>query len=119
MIRPASDIPAVYLCREPIDMRKQIDGLAALVQHVLGRDPFSVQLFVFTNRRRDKIKILAWDRTGFIVWYKRLEKDRFHWPQRDQGTTVTISGQQLHWLRDGYDITRMTPHATVTYTCAA
>lgn len=97
----------------------RIDGLAALVQHVLGRDPFSAQLFVFTHRRPDKIKILAWDRTGFIVWYKRFEKDRFHWPRRDQGTTVTISGQQLHWLLDGYDITRMTPHATVTYTCAA
>jgi transposase len=119
VIRPAADIPALYLCREPIDMRKQIDGLAALVQHVLGGDPFSAQLFVFTNRRRNKIKILCWDRTGFVIWYKRLEKDHFHWPRHGQDVTVTISGQQLHWLLDGYDITRMTAHAAVTYAYTA
>ena len=59
MIRPA-EISRVHLCREPVDMRKSIDGLAALVSHVLQFDPFSTELFVFVNRSRNKLKILAW-----------------------------------------------------------
>ncbi|MHB8455945.1 MAG: IS66 family insertion sequence element accessory protein TnpB [Acidiferrobacterales bacterium] len=67
MIRPSADIPIVYLCREPIDLRKSIDGLAALLSHVLKADPFSTELFVFVNKSRDKIKILGWDRSGFVL----------------------------------------------------
>lgn len=119
MIRPAHDIPAVYLCREPIDMRKQIDGLATLVQYVLGQDPFSSQMYIFTNRARDKIKILVWDRTGFVVWYKRLEEARFHWPKTGVGATLTITGQQLNWLLDGYNLNAMIPHSALTYRAIA
>ena len=77
MMRPSNALPSVYLCMEAVDFRKHIDGLSMLVQEELELDPFSEQLFVFINRGRDKIKILYWERSGFVLWYKRLEKQRF------------------------------------------
>jgi transposase len=119
MLRPERSIERVYLHRAPIDMRKQMDGLAALVEGVLRADPFSGALFVFINRRRDKLKMLAWDRTGFIVWYKRLEQEKFAWPMRSSETMVTLSGEQLHWLLDGYDVFRMKPHRALQFSHAS
>ena len=119
MIRPAADISRVHLCREPVDMRKSIDGLAALVSHVLKANPFSAELFVFVNRQRNKLKILAWDQSGFILLYKRLERERFHWPKLGVEATVTITGQQLNWLLDGYNLNAMKPHAALTYRAIA
>ena len=77
MIRPANEGIEVWLCVEPVDFRKQITGLATLVQDVLAMDPFSTQLFVFTNRRRTQCRILYWERCGFVLWQKRLERARF------------------------------------------
>jgi len=119
MLRPDRSIERVYLHRAPIDMRKQIDGLAALVEGVLRADPFSGALFVFINRRRDKLKMLAWDRTGFVVWYKRLEQEKFAWPLRSSETMVTLTGEQLHWLLDGYDVFRMKPHRALHFSHAS
>jgi len=115
MMRPSNDVPEVYLCREAVDFRKGINGLAALVQEVLGRDPFSERLFVFCNRRRNRVKILYWERSGFCLWQKRLERARFHWPRSSAETVVTLSAQQLNWLLDGYDVMRMKPHARLYY----
>jgi len=119
MLRPERSIERVYLHRAPIDMRKQMDGLAALVEGVLRLDPFSSALFVFINRKRDKLKILAWDASGFIVWYKRLEREKFGWPHRSSETVVTLSGEQLHWLLDGYDVFRMKPHRALHFSHAS
>ena len=119
MIRPSADISQVHLCREPVDMRKSIDGLAALVSHVLQVDPFSTELFVFVNRQRNKLKILAWDKSGFVILYKRLERERFHWPKTHDTVTITITGQQLNWLLDGYNLNAMRPHATLQYRAIA
>ncbi len=105
----------MYLHRAPVDMRKQMDGLAALVEGILKTDPFSGALFIFINKRRDKLKMLAWDRTGFIVWYKRLEQEKFSWPVRSTETMVTLTGEQLHWLLDGYDVWRMKPHKALDF----
>ena len=77
MIRPAHHGVEVWLCVEPVDFRKQITGLATLVQDQLSKDPFSAQLFVFTNRRRTQCRILYWERCGFVLWHKRLERARF------------------------------------------
>jgi len=110
VIRPSNDLPAVYLCREPVDFRKGIHGLAVLVEESLRLDPFSEQLFVFCNRRRDRVKILYWERSGFCLWQKRLERERFKWPRRVADEVVTLSGQQLNWLLDGYDVMRLRPH---------
>lgn len=114
MIRPATDV-AVYLCREVVDMRKSIDGLALLVQEAMELNPFEPAVFVFCNRQRDKVKILAWERNGFVLWYKRLEKERFKWPEQADGSPMALTGQQLNWLLDGYDIARMKPHQELIF----
>lgn len=114
MLRPEG-IEQVYLHRAPVDMRKQIDGLVALARDVMGKDPLGGALFVFISRRRDKLKLLLWERNGFIVWYKRLERHKFHWPRAGEAV-FTISNQQLNWLLDGYDVWRMQPHAALHFT---
>ena len=115
MMRPANDLPTVYLCREFVDFRKGINGLAVLVEATLRLDPFSEQLFVFCNRKRDKVKILYWEHSGFCLWQKRLERARFKWPRRLDDAVITLTGQQLNWLLDGYDILRLKPHERLHY----
>ena len=114
-MRPSDDLPVVYLCREAVDFRKGINGLAMLVAEVMDLDPLSEQMFVFCNRRRDRVKILYWERNGFCMWQKRLERDRFCWPRREAGSVVRWTGQQLNWLLDGIDVLRMQPHARLHY----
>jgi transposase len=118
-MRPPNDGVAVYLCLDPVDFRKQINGLAALVQDVLGADPFSEALFVFTNRRRDRVKVLYWERSGFVLWMKRLERERFHWPRGEHGVTLTLSAQELNRLLDGFDLARWRPHRRLHYDAVA
>lgn len=115
MLQPES-IDRVFLHRAPIDMRKQRNGLTALVQQVIRADPFSGALFLFTGKRRDRIKCLWWSRNGFVVWYKVIEgKERFAWPRHLQEEAVTISQQQLEWLLDGYDVWKMKPHPALDF----
>ena len=92
----------VYLHREPIDFRLSINGLALLVEKALGLDPFTPSAYVFSNRRRNRVKILGWDRNGFWLLLKRLEEDRFIWPSEVDVPTLTV--EQLHWLLEGIDI---------------
>jgi len=115
MMRPSNELPVVYLCRDVVDFRKGINGLAILVEETLEGDPFSEKLFVFCNRKRDKVKILYWERSGFCLWQKRLERARFQWPRKGENGVITVTGQQLNWLLDGYDILRMKPHETLRY----
>jgi len=103
----------VYLHREPVDGRKAINGLALLVEQALGLNPFAPALFVFSNRRRDRIKILLWERTGFWLMIKRLEADRFKWPK--ESAVVTLTVEQLHWLLAGIDLAAMRPHPERKY----
>ena len=77
-------------------------------------DPFSTQLFVFTSRRRTQCRILYWERCGFVQWQPRLERARFAWPRRADAV-VNLSGTQLSFLLDGYDIWRMRPHQQLHY----
>lgn len=92
-----------------------MDGLAILAQQVMRQDPMSGALFAFTNKRANKLKLLLWERNGFIVWYKRLERDRFVWPRRSEEAVLTLTGEQLNWLLDGYDVWRMKPHAALAF----
>lgn len=96
-------------------MRKQIDGLAILAKEVIQQDPTSGALFAFINARRNKLKLLVWERNGFIIWYKRLERDKFYWPRASCEAVVTLSGEQLNWLLDGYDVWRMKPHEVLHF----
>ncbi|MBN2899716.1 MAG: IS66 family insertion sequence element accessory protein TnpB [Clostridia bacterium] len=103
----------VYLAVGNTDLRKSIDGLALLVSEHFKLDPFSRSLFVFCNRRRDKIKILEWDTTGFWLHYKRLEKDTFQWPEFTEGTHLPISERSFRWLLDGLSIQERHAHKVV------
>ena len=114
MMRPGDEVE-VYLYRGVVDMRKSIDGLSAIVEQELGLNPFTSQLYVFCNRGRDKIKALYWERSGFVLWYKRLEKQKFPWPRRDEDGVVEMTGRELNWLLDGIDLFRIQPHEELTY----
>jgi transposase len=114
-VRSIHDFQEILLHRLPVDGRKMINGLALLVEGEIGKSPFGGGLFVFTNRRRDTVKILYWDRTGFALWIKRLEENRFRWPLKMDGDTVPLGSRELEWLLDGIDITSVKPHATLAY----
>ena len=113
MIRPAPEV-SVYLYSEFVDMRKSIDGLAALIEQETTLSPFDTTLFVFCNRQRDKIKLLLWERNGFVLWYKRLEKFRFKWPSAADQPAI-IDGAVLNQLLDGYDIRPPKAHPALNY----
>lgn len=88
----------IYLACGHTDMRKSINGLASIVEASFKLDPCSGSLFVFCNRNRDRIKILEWDGDGFWLYFKRLEKGRFRWPQAGESDTMTLSGEELQLL---------------------
>ena len=94
----------IYLALDPVDLRKSIDGLGALVR-AGGADLYSGHLYVFRGRRGDKVKILSWDRGGFVLYYKRLERGRFRWPEAQAGASeVQMDATQLTMLLDGIDL---------------
>ncbi|MGV8120683.1 MAG: IS66 family insertion sequence element accessory protein TnpB [Candidatus Xenobiia bacterium LiM19] len=107
-------VQRVYLAPGYTDMRKSINGLAALVSSVFNLDPFSESWFVFSNRERNKVKILRWEHNGFWLHYRRLERGRFRWPSSEGGQTVVISRRQLQWLLDGLNIDQPKAHKKVT-----
>ncbi len=113
-MRPTQTV-RVHLCREPVDFRKQINGLSILVDEELGLDPFSAHVFAFCNRQRSQVKLLAWERKGFILWQKRLEKDRFPWPREGAGAVLEVAGRELNWLLDGIDVFRLKPHESLSF----
>jgi len=90
----------VFLATGMTDLRKSINGLSALVEEEMILSPFTGALFGFCNRKRDLIKLLYWDQNGFALWMKRLEKDRFPWPESSQ-QRLDITGRELRWLLDG------------------
>lgn len=92
----------IYLSREPADMRKSFDGLSVMVKNVIRQDPLSGHIFVFVNRKGDRVKLLYWDRDGFALWYKRLEKGLFGLPKSDN--SGLIDNRQLSMMLEGIDI---------------
>ena len=91
-----------FLYREGADMRKSFDGLSALVRGSLGRDPLSGDVFVFVNRRRTHIKLLVWDRSGFVLYYKRLERGTFELP--GHGTNDRLTWGELMCMLEGVSL---------------
>lgn len=104
----------VYLACGPTDMRKSIDGLAVLVKEGFNLDPFSTCLYVFCNRKRDKLKILKWEHNGFWLYYRRLEKGRFQWPHGISTEMAKINRRELSWLLDGLPLKQYAAHPEVT-----
>jgi transposase len=96
----------VYMARERVDLRKSWNGLSLLVQEVLRLDPLSGHLFVFFNKRLDKVKVLYWDHNGFCLWQKRLEQERFRlWSFTPPYLTVSV--QEFQMLLQGIDLRRL------------
>ena len=95
----------VYIALGATDMRKSINGLCIIVEEELDLDLFTGNLFAFCNRNRDIVKILYWDHNGFCVWKKRLEKDKFRWPESEQ-EVMKISRSALNWLLHGLDLSQ-------------
>ncbi|WP_374964422.1 IS66 family insertion sequence element accessory protein TnpB [Spongiibacter tropicus] len=123
-LRPALEIPSIYLYRDPVDFRKQAQGLAVLVEQELGHNPFDGALYVFRNRRGDKIKCLLWEDNGFVLYYKALAEEVFKWPRgewprgewpRGDKDVLSLSGQEINWLLDGYDLSLMQGHKVLHY----
>jgi transposase len=115
-MHPGCDIQQVYLCREPIDFRKSINGLSALVEQELALNPFGHALYVFINRQRNKLKVLYWHRNGFCLWLKRLEAEKFAWPLELEAHSQLISIHEFEWLLEGFDLWANKPHKTLNYT---
>ncbi len=93
----------IYLYTTPTDMRKGFDGLSALVSGQLKHDPLSGELFIFVGRRRDRVKLLYWDRDGLALWYKRLEQGTFHLPTAG-AASVELSRAELGMLLEGLEL---------------
>ena len=100
----------IYVSVEPVDMRKAIDGLCIQVVDVLQQNPQSEQVFLFRNRSGNKIKILFWDKNGFILLYKRLEKGRFKFPTSITDIPFEIDWRELKWLLAGFDFAALKQH---------
>jgi transposase len=113
----------IYLAQEPVDFRLGINGLSTMVEATLKFDPFSRNLFCFVNKRRNQIKVLYWQRSGFCLWLKRLEEEKFKWPFHfaplesvtARPPVVTISEEQFLWLLEGLDLKHLKPHRALEY----
>ena len=93
----------IYISTSAMDMRKSLDGMSAIVSQTLKKDAFSGHLFVFCNKRGDKIKIFYWDRNGYCCWYKRLERGVFRLP-RATGLTCNVGPSELGLILEGIDL---------------
>lgn len=113
MLLPSSGIK-VFLGIGQTDMRKSIDTLSILVSEQMHQDTFSGNLYVFCNRSRTILKILYWDRNGFCLWHKRLEKDKFQWPESEK-EVEEISIRELDWLLEGLAIKQPGAHVSLKY----
>ena len=99
---------------KPIDMRNSIDGLSMKVSQHLCSEVKTGAFYVFYNKSRDKLKILYWEKNGFCLWYKRLERERFKIPEMSE-TGVELTIQQLRWILDGLDYTKLQGHKELKY----
>jgi transposase len=107
----------IVVASVPVDFRKGMDGLAALVQEALRSNPFSGDVFVFRAKRLDRVKILAWDGTGLVLYHKRLETGRFTWPPI-RGGVMALTSAQLAMLLEGLDWSRVKPRVVKVPTLA-
>lgn len=110
-MKAPSSFNGVFIHRGPVDMRRGINGLCEIVQSAKMGDLMGRNLFVFCGKRRDSIKVLYFDRSGFCLWQKRLEADKFPWPKKHVEEIVALSPQQFTWLIEGFDVWKIKPFA--------
>jgi transposase len=114
-MRSVREFNGVYFHREPVDMRNQLNGLSVIVETARMGDLMGKNLFVFANRRRDLMKVLYFDKSGFALWMKKLEKEKFPWPKKHESEVVRLTPEQFEWLLDGYDVWKLKPFAELEY----
>ena len=114
-MKAATSFQKVFIHRDYVDMRKSINGLSQIVEMASMGDLMGPHLFVFSGKSRATIKILYFDRSGFCLWHKRLEQDKFPWPKKSLDVVVTITAEQLSWLLDGNDIFKLKPFAELNF----
>lgn len=107
---------SVYLHRNPVDFRKSVNGLSVIVSEQMELNVYGESLFVFCNKTRDKLKVLYWDKTGFALWYKRLEKAKFKWPRKEPQAILTVNHEQWQWLLRGLNFYDIKPHQALYFT---
>lgn len=105
----------VFVCCQPVDMRKSYEGLSALTCEILKQDPLSGHLFVFTNKKQDRLKILYWHLNGYCLWQKRLEKGRFYIPQKTCESSISLTLYQLSGLFQGIAWDKIPLPKTLSY----
>ena len=109
------DSVRVFVRPGATDLRKQINGLAALAQTDMGQDPLSGNLYLFSNQDRRLLKALYWDRNGFCLWQKRLERQRYLWPA-DRAEVLELDMRRLRWLLEGLELEKIRGHRELSYT---
>lgn len=114
-MKGALDFTSVFIHKDAVDMRRGINGLCDIIHAASMGDLNGRNLFVFSGKRRHSIKILYFDKSGFCLWQKRLEKDRFPWPKKETAQVINITPEQLSWLLDGYDIWKMKAFSSVEF----
>ena len=101
----------VWLYQERVDMRKSIDGLSIVISSQMKLNPSNGEIYVFFNKGNDKLKLLYWERNGFCLWYKRLEKSKYKIPNNKS----KLNYEQLRWLLDGLDINELQSYERLKY----
>jgi len=117
MMLPDTKVETVYLYPKPVDFRKSIDGLAALVELDIKVAVFDPVPFVFLNKPRNRVKVLCWERNGFCLWLERLESERFKTSPDVTDVTdeaIVLTVLELNWMLDGFDLWRNCPHEVLT-----
>lgn len=114
-MKAASSFAGVFFHKNPVDMRRGINGLCEMVHSSNMGDIAGKNLFVFCGKRRDSIKVLYFDKSGFCLWQKRLEADRFPWPKKHVEEVVTLSPQQFTWLLEGFDVWKIKPFSEAKF----
>ena len=114
-MRSYKEFGEIYLHRGYVDFRKGINGLSYIVESSMKLQAFSESLFLFTNKRRNRLKILYWDKTGFALWMKHLDKAKFKWPNRLTEDVLRLNHEEVDWLLRGLDFTKIQGHEALEY----
>lgn len=114
-MKRAEDFAEIYLCRDLLDFRRGKEVMIAIIEGRMHKRAMSGALFGFANRKKDRIRCLYWDKTGYAQWSKVLEEDHFVWPEAGERGVVTLTSRELDWLLDGIDIVKVKPHESRHY----
>ena len=105
----------IFLCRNHVDMRKQMASLAVLISELMGESPFTNALFIFVSKNRKCIKAVYWDRAGYALWQKRLEKQKFFWPVHLDGKNIVLSAEEVEMLLNGVNLLNLKGHRELKF----